>query len=603
MTRKILTLLLGGWALFAAGACDDGASGGGGDDPDAAAVTPDAAPPEGDAGGPLPAGSRELQIIGAAQVFAELSTEITLSVRYVGTGMAPVPNGRVSFRLLDAMGNDQSAGGVEGSGLRTYNASTNAQGEAAVAFLAGPRDVTVTVEASANGAAPVRWSVTVGRAGSGGVTAKVLYDPATGRYDYNLLETARVDMFVMQGCEVLRAAAPNLQGAFLSLPDITPFNEIDNQSTTGGLDDGATFTLVATLYNAAGSPVAFGCTENVAITGGQVVTAEITATDLPLEYKGRFTVVNRFDLSGLLRDTGNPTFDKIAQVLDILTILGDGGERGMAVARLFCDLFDAGDGTCNLVERIGGPLINRMFEEVAPQALLDVLTVLGDITSIINELTVVGEIEFINSRTDENGRIEGSDNRWQRFRFTWRRDCPGDCEREFTIGNLDTENRPVAGVFGATVAGETMTIDSHGMNLRYGLILLGLAEQWLIPVITGADGSVAIEDALGSLVPCEWINEQLGDANSGLCEDLLVAALGDVIRDQLGGLNFSPEQFTISGTVKPLDTTGDLKVDTLADGVWQGTVNYGSSSLNFMGCFKGCRDMECPGEPCTIPAR
>ncbi|MEZ4465422.1 MAG: hypothetical protein R3F43_13330 [bacterium] len=62
----------------------------------------------------------------------------------------------------------------------------------------------------------------------------VTYDPAANRYLQRLLEV-RVDLFLAGevDCDLLRAAASNPRGAWLSLPAISPFNEVDNTATAG----------------------------------------------------------------------------------------------------------------------------------------------------------------------------------------------------------------------------------------------------------------------------------------------------------------------------------------------------------------------------------
>jgi hypothetical protein len=80
----------------------------------------------------------------------------------------------------------------------------------------------------------------------------------------------------------------NPRGAWLSLSPITPFNEVDNQTTAPDLSDGQVFHVMATGIGTTGQTISFGCTPDVTITGGQVAMADVAMTDLPLEFKGRF---------------------------------------------------------------------------------------------------------------------------------------------------------------------------------------------------------------------------------------------------------------------------------------------------------------------------
>ena len=229
-------------------------------------------------------------------------------------------------------------------------------------------------------------------------------------------------------------------------------------------------------------------------------------------------------------------------------------------------------------------------------------TIISDVLSIFSELTVVGEIEFVQPQLDENNMLIGNDNRWQKFRFVWRNGCEMgmDCRREFTIGNLDAERRPIFGVFDATVNKTTMTLAPHGLNFRYGVIILGIAEEWLIPAILGNAGGdrVTFADLFATLLPCEDIDSITVD---GFCEDVLVLALSDILYDLTSRLEFSPDQFRISGTAEALDEDGDLIVDKLDMGIWRGVLDFGGTAIDFNGCFTGCRDAECPPPDCMIP--
>jgi hypothetical protein len=201
--------------------------------------------------------------------------------------------------------------------------------------------------------------------------------------------------------------------------------------------------------------------------------------------------------------------------------------------------------------------------------------------------------------------LEG-DNRWQRFRFNWRDGCMvQNCERTFTIGNLDTDNRPIAGIFESQVVeGSTLEIAEHGLNFRFGLIALGIAEQWIIPAVVGQQGPVALSALLGDLMSDVCLDVDQFVNNPGFCQNVIVNALSAIIIDQLGGFNFDPDEFRISGSATLVDSDTDLRIDQLQNGVWHGTINTDELNLSFNGCFTGCREAECPApeNECVIPA-
>ena len=575
--------------------------------------------------GPAPPGSRELAIIGDRSRSVAFDATLDLQVRYTDAN-GPIGNSRVTARLMDDTGNDRTAQGVEGSGLRSSNGITNADGVATFTVVAAQRAVTFRVQASAEGAAPVTWAVAVMREGAGALNITVTYEPDDNRYDFSLISSATVHLFDSANCEILEESALNLQGAYLSLPPLSPFNEVDNSTLLGdieeryidanGVEREAQFSIVAVamgreVEGVPGRPLAFGCVDAVRVQGGQTTQVEVVLDDLPLIWKGNFVTVNKFDLTDLLRGTENETLERIADVLDILRILGAEEGRGEAVIRLICEIANVDESTCDIVDTLGAPFIDRALNRFLPRdcqgdgalcIVARVLTALSDVLTIASELTTVGEIRFTQDQADANGDLVGVDNNWQKFRFVWRNGCPQgeDCSREFTIGDLDRERRPISGTFDAHVEGWDMDISPHGLNFRYGLILVGLAEQWIIPLIANQPPPYRIEDMLADLIPCADINDFFGDPNSGLCEDVLVAALSDVIYDQLGRLQFEPEQFRLSGTALARDRDGDLVVDMLDEGLWAGVLTFGDTVLDFEGCFQGCRDNECEGNGCVI---
>ena len=349
----------------------------------------------------------------------------------------------------------------------------------------------------------------------------------------------------------------------------------------------------------------------------QVIIKEIRDAYARYDFRGVFSTVNKFDLTDLLRSTEDSTLNTVADVLDILRILGSGdGDRGQAIVRLFCDLVNIGDGICDIAEIIGGRFVDRIIDEILPPEVVRVITVISDILAIVQRMTTIGEIEFTQSGPDAMQIIMGTDNRWQKFRFVWRAadGCDmGNCTREFTIGNLDEERRPIAGTFQSRLESRldpesgaealTLIIEPHGLNFRYGIIILGIAEQWIIPAIVGQPGPITLEELLAQLVPCMEINDLVGDPNSGLCEDIIVAGLSEVLYDQIGRLNFAPGAFRLEGTVLPVGEDGDLVIDKLSNGHWTGSIAIGDGVFNFGGCFEGCRPeagMECVPAECDI---
>ncbi len=603
--------------LFAA--CSDSAGSAGDDDQPRpgsdTGVLPEAdmgvEPPEPDAGQIVP-GRRELKPEEPLNRIVYFGQTADFRVQYVAADGRPIANGSLEASLLDAQTHMPVAGNsVEGSGVRVRSVRTDAMGWATFQVQAGNLATQFELQVAADGAEAVFWRVSVQREGTGGVRVKVTYDDQTGRYAYGQFQ--RVDVSLFNGgesCVTLRQSATMLSNAYLAVP-IQPFDPTHNEILVDDLDDSARFAMAAQVFGTHGGVVAFGCTEGVTVEGGTVKTITIQANDLPLNFKGRFRTVNKLQMTDLLENSGNSIAETAARVLDILRVLGGGeveGEdsRGEALIDLICGFATDNEGLCDIISRLGAPLIERAIENFVPPEVLRILNIIGDVISIAETMTVVGEIEFTQSVPDENNMLSGNDNRWQKFRFTWRNGCPmndpGMCQREFTIGDLDVDRRPIAGVFNGRLEGLDLNIDSHGLNVKYGVILLGIAETWVIPAILGQPigQRIGLDEVLATLLPCEDINDFFGDPQSGLCEDVLVAALTEILIEQLVQLDVDVDQFQLRGTVQPLDTDGDLAIDTLSNGIWNGSIDFGGEMpIPFDGCFNGCRDQEC-AEECSL---
>lgn len=552
--------------------------------------------------------ARELRVVGMMNRTVYTGQQVDIQVRLLalrGGSEVALANQAVSMKLFDNAGNDRTATGVQGTSLQASRVNTNTQGLATFRVFAGDPNVTVRLQASAADAAPVTINLAISQPPSGDLKVKVLYDAQAGRYSFLDLNEARVSLFVDRTCDTIIADPTRLTGATFAWPPITPFDDINNSVSDTGFEHDAQFTVAASVYSASGRAVGFGCLEDVTITGGQETEVMVNATDLPLEFKGKFVTTNRFDLGDLLRSSEDETLANVADALDILRLLGSNEpNRGGELIRLFCDIADIDMGACAIVSGIGGPALEAIIDAQVPQDVLNVLAVISDVLTIVSEMTIVGEIEFPESYPDENNMLTG-DNRWQRFRFQWRDGCMAqNCDREFTIGNLDNDNRPIAGLFDAEVIdAQTLDIYDHGLNFRFGLIALGIAEQWVLPSVVGRQGPVSLRDLLSDLMATTCVDIDNYISNPGFCQNVIVNALSAVIIDQLSNLNFSPEQFRINGSATLVDNDTDLRIDQLKDGVWYGSIDTGNVMLRFNGCFTGCRDAECvaPENECDIP--
>jgi hypothetical protein len=571
-----------------------------------------------------PSKSKELQIQGDIRRGALYGERLDLSVKYIEqiSGQMPTPlaNQALTMKILNAMNQDVTDAGVNGSRIQNRRANTNAQGLATFTLFAGEQDATFKLEVNAPEASPVAFNITVSRPTSGNIKVKVTYNTNTNRYEYANFSDLQVHLFEGRVlCDTLVANINRVNNAYFSFLPLTPFNDVNNTVSDVDYAHGAIYTVLAILNNNVDpmigpkKAIAYGCVEQQVIQGGRELLVEIAAKDLPLEYKGRYTSTNKFDLTDFLSTSGDPTLSTIADVMNILRLIGSADpDSGSELVRLLCEIGNVDAGVCNIASTIGGPILYSFIRNIDPN-ILRIFEVISDVLSIVAEMTIIGELEFSgNQMEDMNNNmaliLTNNANRWLKFRFYWRNGCPPntDCVREFTIGNLNSLRDPIEGVFDATVTANHVSMSAHGLVFKYGLIALGLAETWIFPAILGRPGPISLSEVLnGALLnACQQavspIFGQQGAMNS--CSTLL-NALAVLVEAQLSSLDFAPENFVVQGEADSKDENFDLLIDQLINGIWNLTITINNTPIESMGCFVACRDGECPSNlgECEIP--
>jgi hypothetical protein len=269
--------------------------------------------------------ARELRVEGMLNRTVFSGQQVDVQVRLLelrGSSEVALANQAITMKLFDVNGTDRTATGVQGTTLQSARVNTNAQGISSFRVFAGDPNVTVRLQASAADAAPVTINLAITQPAAGDLKVRVLYDAQAGRYSYLDLQSARVSLFVDRTCDTIIADPTRLSGASFAWPPITPFDDLNNTVTESDFEHDAQFTIAASVFADSGRAVGFGCLEDVTIVGGQETEVMINVVDLPLEFKGVFVTTNRFDLGDLLRSLEDDTLSTVADVLDILRLLG-----------------------------------------------------------------------------------------------------------------------------------------------------------------------------------------------------------------------------------------------------------------------------------------
>lgn len=387
-----------------------------------------------------------------------------------------------------------------------------------------------------------------------------------------------------------------------------------------GLANGQAFTVAAHAMSRANSEVelAFGCKDNnPPIENGNSVSVLVNLEDHIPRVKGVYDVTHTFsitdaicnpdgmggyagvlpsgvcltiDLLGrlatdpasfLLGDGNNPADSGIIGV--IVDFLPDDGPLGTLKSAIESFLGN------QLITGIGRDALNEFFsnwiDNNAPNWVKGTVNITGDIYESLKEFRVNGIIRIEREPTtsldaetntivgnllaDMDGNKPGKQV-WEDIIVYWTGDCPAGApaacrERVFSAGDLGATSSVVEGGFTGTVlpltgedeSGFGLEINEHTLTLNYGVLILGIIENVVLPSIFGQN-ITSLESALNYLLMqavggadgCTGLADYVVDAVGGgntvrsitknLCDSLLESA-------SEGVRNFLTENLTLSG--------------------------------------------------------
>lgn len=397
-----------------------------------------------------------------------------------------------------------------------------------------------------------------------------------------------------------------------------------------GLANNQAYTVSARAFSRANGEVesAFGCTDNnPPIQNGNSVDVVVNLIDHLPRVAGSYDLNNTFSItdaicnpdgmggySGVLPSGVCLSIDLIGRLAtDPASFLvgegnGDTGLIGLIVDYLpdnglLGDLKDAinnflGNG---FISGLGRDALNSFFEtwinEKAPAWVKNSVDITGDIYESLEEFRVSGVLRItkepeasFDANTNKVIGILAADPMgvkpgkqvWEDVTVYWTGECapgaPAACrERTFSAGDLGATQSVVEGSFTGSVVplddaenpGYGLVIDEHTLSLNYGVLILGIIEQVVLPSIFG-QSVTSIEAALDELLllavggtdGCQslgvWVAESVGGGDTvtnlteNLCNNLLESA-SDGIREYL------TENLTIAGEDNFLISTPDGK--------------------------------------------
>jgi hypothetical protein len=352
---------------------------------------------------------------------------------------------------------------------------------------------------------------------------------------------------------------------------------------------------------------AAGCADGILVIDKQTTEVTVTVKTLTLLASGPYDMVNHFDFTGAVPG-------QLGQILDTaVQIFYDPGAfiisqiKNLIKQWLPSILVDAAFG---LFEDALAKVVTNWLLTSSPAWLQDFFQIGQDVLQIVKKLEMLGTLTIF--KVSNDFFIKGEIN-FTGVNLYWKLGCDKNDPNYKDCGKLTLDmkqavsdpNFPLdllAGTMTGTISGQTkLTIDSSTIKLNYGKLIYYVLTFVVLKKITG---ETSFQGAMSKLVNCAGIAKGIGGSilgKLGLSETNVKSACNSAvsllvlpIEQLLLGLTLD-SKLALSGycdmvdDLPPVDATkdwaGDLKVDRLVDGVWQGSIVADTPGKPFKGDF------------------
>ena len=520
--------------------------------------------------------------------FGQIAIGVLLFAKDTGN---PVPGELIEWEILE------SPDGVE---LSERTATTDETGLARVRFLAGEELREFVVRATHSGANQVEFKLGVGDLPSGGLEVTLIHSGAS------VYPVAPIEVLVFPD-SVYRC--DDFQ-PLNRLPEPDYFDEVRNTDRKAEFDALLTrepWTVVAIGRGEFGQRAAAGCVDDLRIREDEITKVEIVLLLLPLNPVGRYDSKSNWDFSETLENSGNvgavlgEIFDAFEnpgrylfdQLINLVRSFLGGLIAG--AVEFFLDVFGLDD---QIEDAINGFIGGNDFLSRIQRAGLDLRDMVTNL-EVLSTLTI--------GKLGNDYQVYGSDD-WRGIAVYWRWNCdensPPDCGRIELALDRDSTLGLVYGEWtGQVAAYNQLQIFTHSVNLRYGQLILYLLNEVLLPALT--DGNAhSMVDAILYWIDCEGLSLAITGSDGEICApaDIVCVQATDiedvcnsVIRTLfgfaevlLGNLQVdSVIEISGSGTLVEMD--GDLLVDDIVDGEYDGWVNIQGNRSPFTATWEATR--------------
>ncbi|MGM0577573.1 MAG: hypothetical protein ACQEXJ_17745 [Myxococcota bacterium] len=492
---------------------------------------------------------------------------------------------------------------VEGSdegdaSLATHSATTNSIGQVSVTFKAGLEpDAHYTVRLNANGADPVELDIYVVDTPKGSITVNIAYEGPIN-VQKTKVRAFRSSEYTCGMYNPINVPEGTFEKDLLAL---------DQTTTWEGLEAGSKWTITATAKSPKGSLAASGCLDGVIVVGEQDNEVSLTMHLLALNPAGTYDANNYLDFTGAIPGEVGEIVDQITTLftdpgkflIDQIKALLSNWVPSIITDPVF-DLFED-----QLADFFTDWILNK-----SPEWLQDVFVIGEDLTQIIHSLNLLGTLKI--SKLHNDYYVQGV-LYWDGIVLWWHYGCPKedepdydpDCGRnEFSIDALSNTEMPqnvIEGKWTGSITNfDRLDIDNHTIKINYGLLIIFVLNEMILPEITGEDN---LTDGVLALVNCPSIGESFSDGLLGQLANLFGIGKDDITDLCVDGVTLVVKpveliignlaldsQLRLQGNAVMVDDDDDLVVDEIIEGEWFGHIEMdGTQGPQFDGTWEAVR--------------
>jgi hypothetical protein len=285
----------------------------------------------------------------------------------------------------------------------------------------------------------------------------------------------------------------------------------------------------------------------------------------PATPEGRFKVSSKFDLATNAPGTAGQVANYFINATD---------DPDDPVKFMVDELIKAlPDGSIKNVVQQSAPFVtgylNDRVLQIAPQFVTRILDLGDAFGQVTRNFGTVEELE-INTAGKATKTVTGLhfeiDSVAMEFPFA-----------EQNIAETRIENLQVA----LSQSGK-LDISDHRVPLRYGQVLKIALDQAVIPMVDPASRN--LEEVLLKVVNCQKVGQFVFEAvdfgSASTYQTACTAGLKAAARalyTQLDNIDGSALEFSMTGTARALDRSGDGRMDEITTGAWNGSLGYAGS--------------------------